>query len=88
MGGIIIVLAFALLLIVPRVKPGTIAKGHETVDDNKPSLTLKNVVTVSQGCTVLIEKSFRTIIKRQSTVQVSLQSSVYLVFQFEFTFFG
>ncbi|TRY80723.1 hypothetical protein TCAL_12990 [Tigriopus californicus] len=44
-GGIIIVLAFALLLIVPKVQPGTVVKSHESVDDSKPSLTLTNVAT-------------------------------------------
>ncbi|XP_059097668.1 MFS-type transporter SLC18B1-like [Tigriopus californicus] len=44
-GGIVLVLAFALLLIVPNVKPGSLAKGQETKDDTKPSLTIKNVVT-------------------------------------------
>lgn len=47
-GGIVLLLAFALSLIVPNVKPGSLAKGHEKTDDaEKPSLTIKNVVTVS-----------------------------------------
>ncbi|XP_059097397.1 MFS-type transporter SLC18B1-like [Tigriopus californicus] len=43
-GGIILFLAFDLLLIVPNIKPGTAARDHKSLaHDSKPPLTIKSV---------------------------------------------